>query len=109
METSAREVHDNLNSVIDFQTHHRLRETQVEQSYRYGSWTFDPDPNLCWPDPGEMWTLKDVHDPGHFISKDPDLILLLYLLSKKFWPIWYSKLLYDMGQDFFDVVTLPGY
>jgi len=28
METSAREVHDNLNSVIDFQTHHRLRETQ---------------------------------------------------------------------------------
>jgi len=28
MESSAREVHENLNSVIDFQTHHRLRETQ---------------------------------------------------------------------------------
>jgi len=28
METSAREIHENLNSVIDFQTHHRLRETQ---------------------------------------------------------------------------------
>jgi len=28
METSSREVHENLNSVIDFQTHHRLRETQ---------------------------------------------------------------------------------
>jgi hypothetical protein len=28
METSAREVHENLNSVIDFQTHHRLSETQ---------------------------------------------------------------------------------
>lgn len=28
METSSREIHENLNSVIDFQTHHRLRETQ---------------------------------------------------------------------------------
>lgn len=28
METSAREVHENLNTVIDYQTHHRLRETQ---------------------------------------------------------------------------------
>jgi len=28
METSAREVHENLNTVIDFQTHHRLKETQ---------------------------------------------------------------------------------
>lgn len=28
METSAREIHENLNSVIDFQTHHRLTETQ---------------------------------------------------------------------------------
>lgn len=28
METSAREVHENLNAVIDYQTHHRLRETQ---------------------------------------------------------------------------------
>ena len=29
METSAREVHENMNAVIDYQTHHRLRETQV--------------------------------------------------------------------------------
>ena len=29
METSAQEVHENLNSIIDYQTHHRLRETQV--------------------------------------------------------------------------------
>jgi len=28
MESSAREIHENLNTVIDFQTHHRLRETQ---------------------------------------------------------------------------------
>lgn len=28
METSAQEVHENLNTVIDYQTHHRLRETQ---------------------------------------------------------------------------------
>jgi len=28
METSSREIHENLNAVIDFQTHHRLRETQ---------------------------------------------------------------------------------
>lgn len=28
METSSREIHENLNSAIDFQTHHRLRETQ---------------------------------------------------------------------------------
>lgn len=28
METSAQEVHENLNGIIDFQTHHRLRETQ---------------------------------------------------------------------------------
>jgi protein ERP2 len=28
METSSREIHENLNSVIDFQTHHRLMETQ---------------------------------------------------------------------------------
>jgi len=28
METSAQEVHENLNSVVDYQTHHRLRETQ---------------------------------------------------------------------------------
>lgn len=30
METSAQEVHENLNSIIDYQTHHRLRETQVK-------------------------------------------------------------------------------
>jgi len=28
MESSAQEVHENLNSVVDYQTHHRLRETQ---------------------------------------------------------------------------------
>lgn len=28
METSAQEVHENLNGIIDYQTHHRLRETQ---------------------------------------------------------------------------------
>lgn len=28
MESSAQEVHENLNAVIDYQTHHRLRETQ---------------------------------------------------------------------------------
>jgi len=28
MESSAQEVHENLNTVIDYQTHHRLRETQ---------------------------------------------------------------------------------
>lgn len=28
METSAQEVHENLNSIVDYQTHHRLRETQ---------------------------------------------------------------------------------
>ena len=28
METSAQEVHENLNNIIDYQTHHRLRETQ---------------------------------------------------------------------------------
>lgn len=28
METSSREIHENLNAVIDYQTHHRLRETQ---------------------------------------------------------------------------------
>jgi len=27
MESSAQEVHENLNSVVDYQTHHRLRET----------------------------------------------------------------------------------
>ena len=29
LETSAQEVHENLNGIIDYQTHHRLRETQV--------------------------------------------------------------------------------
>lgn len=28
LETSAQEVHENLNGIIDYQTHHRLRETQ---------------------------------------------------------------------------------
>eukprot|EP00095_Tigriopus_kingsejongensis_P001680 maker-scaffold1518_size37722-snap-gene-0.15 protein:Tk01680 transcript:maker-scaffold1518_size37722-snap-gene-0.15-mRNA-1 annotation:"transmembrane emp24 domain-containing protein 7 precursor" len=28
METSSQEVHENLNAIIDYQTHHRLRETQ---------------------------------------------------------------------------------
>lgn len=28
METSSQEVHENMNSIIDYQTHHRLRETQ---------------------------------------------------------------------------------
>lgn len=28
LESSAQEVHENLNSIIDYQTHHRLRETQ---------------------------------------------------------------------------------
>ena len=30
LETSAQEVHENLNGIIDYQTHHRLRETQVD-------------------------------------------------------------------------------
>ena len=29
METSAQNVHDNLNGIVDYQTHHRLREAQV--------------------------------------------------------------------------------
>ena len=33
LESSAQEVHENLNSIIDYQTHHRLRETQVNQTY----------------------------------------------------------------------------
>ena len=33
MESSAQEVHENLNSVVDYQTHHRLRETQVSYTY----------------------------------------------------------------------------
>jgi len=28
MESSAQEIHENLNAVVDYQTHHRLRETQ---------------------------------------------------------------------------------
>lgn len=28
LETSAQQIHENLNNVIDYQTHHRLRETQ---------------------------------------------------------------------------------
>lgn len=28
MESSAKEVHENLNSILDYQTHHRLREAQ---------------------------------------------------------------------------------
>ncbi|CAK9823608.1 Transmembrane emp24 domain-containing protein 7 [Anthophora retusa] len=28
METSAQEIHKNLNSILDYQTHHRLREVQ---------------------------------------------------------------------------------
>jgi len=28
LETSAQTIHENLNNVIDYQTHHRLRETQ---------------------------------------------------------------------------------
>jgi hypothetical protein len=30
METSAQEIHKSLNSILDFQTHHRLREAQGE-------------------------------------------------------------------------------
>ena len=29
MESSSQEVHENLNAIIDYQTHHRLRETAV--------------------------------------------------------------------------------
>jgi hypothetical protein len=29
MEASSAEVHENLNAIIDYQTHHRLRETAV--------------------------------------------------------------------------------
>ena len=29
MESSSQEVHENANAIIDYQTHHRLRETQV--------------------------------------------------------------------------------
>lgn len=28
METSAQEIHKSLNTILDFQTHHRLREAQ---------------------------------------------------------------------------------
>lgn len=28
LESSAQQIHENLNSVIDYQTHHRLREAQ---------------------------------------------------------------------------------
>ena len=29
MESSSKDIHENLNAIIDYQTHHRLRETQV--------------------------------------------------------------------------------
>ncbi|TRY69424.1 hypothetical protein TCAL_03270 [Tigriopus californicus] len=35
METSSQEVHENLNAIIDYQTHHRLRETQGRKSGEY--------------------------------------------------------------------------
>ena len=28
MESSSQKIHENLNSIIDYQTHHRLRESQ---------------------------------------------------------------------------------
>lgn len=28
MESSSKEIHENLNSILDYQTHHRLREAQ---------------------------------------------------------------------------------
>ncbi len=34
MESSSQEIHENLNAIIDYQTHHRLRETQVRAHLR---------------------------------------------------------------------------
>lgn len=39
MESSSQEVHENLNSIIDYQTHHRLRETQVRTHTNMWQWT----------------------------------------------------------------------
>jgi hypothetical protein len=38
LETSAQNVHENLNSIVDYQTHHRLREAQVSDSLLFPQW-----------------------------------------------------------------------
>ena len=32
MESAAQDIHENMRSVVDYQTHHRLREAQVGQA-----------------------------------------------------------------------------
>lgn len=63
METSSREIHENLNAVIDFQTHHRLRETQGRKraedlNERIMIWSGFVGVAICFVGFGQVFVLK---------------------------------------------------
>jgi len=63
MESSAQEIHENLNAVIDYQTHHRLRETQgrhraEELNERIMVWSVFVTVAIFAVGIGQIWVLK---------------------------------------------------
>merc|ERR1719347_1504022 len=63
METSAREVHENMNAVIDYQTHHRLRESQSRHraedlNERIMIWSLFVTVAILMVGFGQVWVLK---------------------------------------------------
>jgi len=63
MESSAQEIHENLNAVIDYQTHHRLRETQgrhraEELNERIMVWSVFVTVAIFFVGIGQIWVLK---------------------------------------------------
>jgi len=63
MESSAQEIHENLNAVVDYQTHHRLRETQGRKraedlNERVMVWSIFVTVAICSVGVGQVMVLK---------------------------------------------------
>lgn len=74
MESSSQKIHEDLNSVIDFQTHHRLREAQgrkraEELNERVLMWAFGETFGILIITIGQVMILKnffaDKKPPNH--------------------------------------------
>ncbi|KAK2717921.1 transmembrane emp24 domain-containing protein 7-like [Artemia franciscana] len=67
METSAQSVHENLNTIIDYQTHHRLRESQGRKraeiiNDRVMVWSIGETVAILVVSVGQVWIVKSFFD-----------------------------------------------
>ena len=79
MESSAQEIHKNLNSILDYQTHHRLREAQGRKRAE------DLNERVLW------WSVQETI-AIIIISVGQVLILKNFFTDRKSTPYSYVKM-----------------